>query len=378
MKVNIAVGARFNAGITANVLARNSIDFTIYTSSPPKNWKAAQKHVRFIPMPFRVIASLVGKRIPSSLREKDAIIFDLMVALFMKRSDILHGWASFSLETGKKQKHWGGIFLLDRACPHARYQRNLLIEEAELLEIDHEPMSVAMMSRMEQEYELADKILVPSLYTYDSFLNNGIPKDKLEILRLDANFVPNKPRIRSEVRNGEFIVGAIGGNILRKGFVYLLRAWKKMNLKGAKLLIKSSQSEIDKIPILSRIIKDDPTIEVKGYVDNIESFYDQCDVFCLPSIDDGFGMVVLEALACGVPVIATTNVGAAEFIRHGENGYKIPIRDEDILAEYLQRLYENPQLIHMMSEVAISSYTEYRASSMNYEKSLLSLYSRYA
>lgn len=375
MNVNILVGARFNAGITANALIRNGVDFSVYTSSPPKNWEAARKHVRFVPMPFRVLASLTGTGIPSSLREKDAILFDFMAARYMRNSHILHGWASFSLESGKQQKRQGGIFLLDRACPHASYQRELLIEEAQLLEIKYDPMSTAFMERMEQEYQLADKILVPSSYTHKSFIEHGISRDKLEILRLDANFTSRAPRVRSEKRSGDFVVGTIGGNIIRKGFLYLLRAWKKLGLKGAKLLIKSSRSEIDKIPVLSRLIEQDPTIEVVGYMKNIESFYDQCDVFCLSSIDDGFGMVVLEALSCGLPVITTTNVGATEFVREGENGFCVPIRDDDGLAECLQRYYDDPQLVHRMSEDAISSYYEYKASPMNYEKSLLELYS---
>ena len=377
MNVNIVVGARFNAGITANALVRNGVDFSVYTSSPPKNWEAARKHIRFVPMPFRVLASLFGRRISGSLKEKDAVLFDRMVALVMRNNHVLHGWASFSLESGKKQKRRGGVFLLDRACPHARYQCELLIEEAELLGMEYDPMSIAFLERMEEEYNLADKILVPSLYTYNSFLENGISRDKLEILRLDANFTPLAPRVRSGSRDGTFVVGTIGGNIIRKGFLYLLQAWKRLGLRDAKLLIKSSRDEIDKIPLLSKLISQDPTIEVVGYMENIESFYDQCDVFCLLSIDDGFGMVVLEALACGLPVITTNNVGASEFIREGENGYVVPIRDEDGLAENLQRCYEDPLLIHKMSNGAISSYEDYKASPINYERSLLELYRQY-
>jgi glycosyltransferase involved in cell wall biosynthesis len=375
LNVNLLVGARFNAGITANALIRSGVDISVYTSSPSKNWAAASKHVRFVPMPFRVLSSLAGKRIPGFLKERDAMLFDFMAARYMRKSHILHGWASFSLESGKNQKRQGGIFLLDRACPHARYQRELLLQEAELLKIKYDPMSNAFMERMEHEYQLADKILVPSSYTHKSFIEHGISRDKLEILRLDANFTLRAPRVRGEKRSGDFVVGTIGGNIIRKGFLYLLRAWKKLGLKGAKLLIKSSRSEIDKIPLLSELIKQSPTIEVVGYMENIESFYDQCDVFCLPSIDDGFGMVVLEALSCGLPVITTTNVGATEFVREGKNGFCVPIRDEDSLAECLQRYFDDPQLVERMSEEATSSYYDYKASPMNYEKSLWQLYS---
>jgi glycosyltransferase involved in cell wall biosynthesis len=376
MSINIVVGARFNAGIVAEVLVRNKMEMTVYTSSPSKNWGTASENTRFVPMPFRVLASLAGKGLPRFYREKDAIIFDKMTSLVMKESQILHGWASFSLASGAKQKKQGGVFLLDRACPHVRYQSDLLVEEAERLGMKYARMSPRFMERMEAEYHLADRILVPSTYTHDSFLANGILKEKLSILRLDASFIPKAPRVREENRKKELVVGSIGGSVLRKGFLYLVEAWQKMKLKNARLLIKTSWRELEKIPQLARMIENDQTIQVVGYMKTIEAFYEQCDLFCLPSIDDGFGMVVLEALACGLPVVTTANVGASEFIHEGGNGYVVPIRDTGTLADRLQQFSDDPALIHRMSVEALASYEAYKESTVNYETSLLELYGR--
>lgn len=372
--INLVVGGRFNANITAISLLKSRRVFNIYTSSPPKKWGTARENVNFIPMPFRVMSTITNLGIPLKFREADAAIFGRLASMLQKSAEILHGWASFSLESAVRQKKTGGIFLLDRACPHAAYQRQLLLEEADLVGIKYNPMTTSMQERMEEEYELADKILVPSAYTYNSFLSFGYDESKLQMLRLDANFLPINPKIRSRNSGSNFVVGAIGGNIIRKGFLYLVEAWKRLGLRDAKLLIKTSHDELRKFPKLIKMIEMDPTIEIIGYVSEIEKFYDRCDVFCVPSVDDGFGMVVMEALACGLPVIATTNVGASEFIVNGINGYKVPIRDSASIAGCIEKLYTNADLCSALSSGAITTYKKYVTGPNNYQSELLRIY----
>jgi glycosyltransferase involved in cell wall biosynthesis len=57
------------------------------------------------------------------------------------------------------------------------------------------------------------------------------------------------------------------------------------------------------------------------------------DVFVFPSIEDGFAIVVGEALACGLPVITTRNTGASDLVQPGENGEIVPIRDPEAIAQ---------------------------------------------
>ena len=112
-----------------------------------------------------------------------------------------------------------------------------------------------------------------------------------------------------------------------------------------------------------------------GYVENIEEFYLRCDVFCLPSIDEGFGMVVLESMACGTPVIATCNVGSSSFIVDGENGYIIPIRDSDSIANKIEFLYKNRSELQLMSGNASQHYVDYSLSKTNYKNIIRKMYS---
>ena len=66
-------------------------------------------------------------------------------------------------------------------------------------------------------------------------------------------------------------------------------------------------------------------------------------VLVLPSIEDGFGMVMAQAMACGCPVIASRNTGGEDLFSDGHEGYSVPIRDVDALAERLQHLADNPE-----------------------------------
>ena len=74
---------------------------------------------------------------------------------------------------------------------------------------------------------------------------------------------------------------------------------------------------------------------------SLRNFYNQASVFVTCPVEDGFGMVILQAMACGLPVIATNNAGGSEIIDDGIDGYIIPTRDKEKLKEKLLLLYQN-------------------------------------
>jgi glycosyltransferase involved in cell wall biosynthesis len=78
------------------------------------------------------------------------------------------------------------------------------------------------------------------------------------------------------------------------------------------------------------------------------------DVLVLPSVEEGLALVLAEALACGCPVIASTNTGAADLISQGREGFIVPIRSPDVVAERLQRLARSPDLQRSMSQAALA------------------------
>jgi glycosyltransferase involved in cell wall biosynthesis len=373
-KINLSPGLRFNAPITALALSQTNLDFNIYTSSPRRKWPVkSQDRILFRPLPFKIIEYFLRFKRNRYIREIDAIFYDKIVSTFSRDCDIFHGWATFALETAKKHKNKDVPFILDRACPHIEFQQNLLQEEAELTKSIYNPVSNKFLERCLEEYELADQILVPSLYSSNSFLEKGFKKDKIKILKLNANFTPKKRKIFSQQADS-FVLGTVGGNPLRKGIKYLVDAWQELKLPRSQLLIKTDEFELEKNKELFQRIKKDKTIIIVSYVNNIEDFYIRCDLFCLPSIDDGFGLVVLEAMGCGIPVIATKNVGASEMIKNNYNGFVGEKRDVSFLAEKILECYKDRKFLKDLSNNSFLFYQKHIKSKENYTNKIIKLY----
>lgn len=379
MRVNLLAGGRFHAVTLANALERLGLDVLTYTSAPPGKFKSGNGSAHptsFVPLPLGIVSWLTGMR-TDRWDPIDNVIFDRIASLKMRGCDVLHGWAGYSLHSGKSVKARGGTFLLERSCPHVDFQESIVQEEAEALGVPFHRKPAFWMDRSRAEYELADYIVVPSSYSGRSFLERGTAPDKIVVAPLDYPMLYKGP-VPMRARHDEFVVGTLGGNFLRKGFLYLLEAWKKLALPNARLLIKSDESELRRSPRLREYLDSCPNVEVLGYIPDIGSFYRRCDVFCLPSVDDGFGQAMLEAIANGVPAIVTENVGASEILEGEAVGWVVPIRDADALAAKLQRLHDDPALRLTMSENAVRFSERLMGAAGHYFESIEALYQRIA
>ena len=374
MRVNIQVGGRFHSLTLADALARLGSDTVIYTSAPPKNFRSGgRQHVTsFVPLPVGIVKRLTGWQ-SDLLDPLDSAVFDRVAAAKMRECDILHGWAGYALYSGTKAKASGAAFLLERSCPHLEFQERLLEQEAEALGIRYRKKPSFWMDRSRAEYELADFIVVPSEYTRRSFIERGFPVAKIAKAPLDLPVLYSGCAVQRPP-SGEFVVGTLGGNVLRKGFLYLLQAWKQLRLPNSRLLIKAPEAELRRSPVLAEYLASCPNIEIQGYFEEISSFYRQCDVFCLASIDDGFGLVMVEALANGLPVIVSQNVGASEVLPETDAGFVVPIRDADAIAEKLYQLYADRALRAHMGERALALTERLASSEGQYFKSIQRLY----
>jgi glycosyltransferase involved in cell wall biosynthesis len=377
MKVNILVGTRFQAAQLAKILLDYKYNINIYSSSPASKWQLSREEryrIHFIPLFANIFTAITKIPLPNCIREFSVTVFDFLSSIFMVRSDILHVWSSFGLYSIKKAKKHGSIIFVEKSCPHPNFQNKLLDEEAIFLNIERKTYSDSFTQRAIEEFKLADKIVVCSTYTLNSFLENGIKREQLYNVALDANFTTKRIHDKNYDKN-QLIVGMVGGSIIRKGFIYLLQAWKELNISNAKLLLKTSESALMKVPKIWDMIKGDNTIEVLGYFDDMEDFYEQCDLFVLPSIDEGFGMVVFEALSCSLPVIITKNVGAGDFITDTQEGFIIDIRNAQQIKEKIEYLNNNRDVMKTMSLNAKKLFDAYQERDDNYKNRVKQLYS---
>lgn len=376
MRTSIVVGTRFHSVTLADTLSRLGEEVLIYSSVPAHRFRSAlhQHSVRFVPM-VATIAKKLSRVDLGKFTEKESVWFDKMAQLRLADCDVLYGWAGYSLGCGKKVKEKGGVYLLERSCPHVHYQEEILHREADALEINYQAKSNAWIERCIQEYEEADKIIVPSKYSYQSFIREGVSSKKLFVAPLDkpAKIPMRKPPRRD--KNGPFVVGTLGGNLLRKGYKYLLEAWDEMRLPNAKLLIKANEEDLRTSPVLSKILDKNKSIEFAGYFDDINDFYQQCDVFCLPSVDDGFGLAALEAMGNRVPIIITEHVGAKDVLETAKAGYVVDAFQSGAIADKIMHLCRNTEDREEMGQLGYDHIRSLaRPASSQYEKQMTTLY----
>ncbi len=185
------------------------------------------------------------------------------------------------------------------------------------------------------EYELADVILVPSARSAESFIDSGIPAEKLFLIGRGVDvekFTPTTPP------KDVFRLAFLGALIKRKGIHHLLKAWSELNLANAELLlIGNVEPEIQ--PYLEEFAND--SVKVTGFVSNPQDFLAKSTAFVFPSKLEGAAKATFEASACALPLISTREAGDA--VVDGTTGITIPPNDPEALKSAIFRLYNHPE-----------------------------------
>jgi glycosyltransferase involved in cell wall biosynthesis len=347
LKIVIATGRQAHYRLPANAFVRRGCDVSLYTATPRSRMRGFDPAVRnrWIPAPVAVFSALTHTRTPLVLDELDSTLFDRWAAVALRDCDLLLGASTSSLATGKAAQRMGATFVLDRACPDIRVQQQMMVEEARKVGGTFRANSPWFIERQVEEYEQADFILSPSDYSRRSYPEHLRKKVVLAPLYGCSKVSPRAPKPAGST----FVLGVVGGGPLRKGFLYLLQAWKELELPNAQLKIRTS-NEIFTYPVLKLLLADQSTVSVVGYVSDINTFYGECDAFILPSVDDGFGLSLMEAMANGVPSIATHNCGASELLVPDRDCLLIDAFSVEQIKDAVLRLYESRELRETLEE----------------------------
>jgi glycosyltransferase involved in cell wall biosynthesis len=155
----------------------------------------------------------------------------------------------------------------------------------------------------------------------------------------------------------------------RKGLPILLQAvgLALSKLPEATLLIGGDGEERATLERRARELGLAGRVEFAGPVHDPPAFYRRCDLFALPSLDEGFGLVVLEAMASGLPVIGTRVGGVPELIEHDRNGLLVEPGDAPAIAEALRTLWADPARRARLAEAGRSTaarFTSARAAAL--------------
>ena len=357
MKVIISVGGKFEAFYLAQQLLKRGYLKKLITSYPKfEVIKHGIPRDKIASILIKEIIERSWRKLPAFLRNiynpqyHIHEIFDKLASRKIDEADIFVGWSSFVLHSLRKAKNRGTITMLNRQGSHIVYQNELLKEEYEKFGIKPKPFQLPeprIIEKELKEYEEADYITIPSLFAKKTFLEKGIPESKIIHIPLGVGLSMFKqiPKTDNIFR---IIFG--GGLSLRKGVHYLLRAYAELNLPDSELLLigpinEEMKSFLEKYQGKFRHLNYQPLKE-------LHKFYSQGSVFVLNSVEDGFGMVIVQAMACGLPVIATVNTGGPDIIRDGKDGFIIPIRDIEALKSKLLYLYQNEEIRKAMGQSA--------------------------
>jgi len=264
--------------------------------------------------------------------------------------DILHTWPLGALQTLKTAARLGIPTVLERCNAHTGFAMEVVQQECERLGVslppDHEhAYNAEKLRKEEEEYRLATRLLCPSDFVVKTFLDKGFPKEQLarHIYGYDEKvyYPSDAPR---DAKRGLTML-SVGVCAVRKGLHYALEAWlKSPACKDGTFLIAGEflpayQQRL--APMLSH-----PSVRVLGHRNDVPELMRKSDILVLPSIEEGFGLVITEAMGCGCVPLASE--ACTEICSHMKTGLMHRVGDVEALTQHITMLHENRALLERL------------------------------
>jgi glycosyltransferase involved in cell wall biosynthesis len=277
--------------------------------------------------------------------------FDHMVASNeLDGADAIYSYEYTCLESFESAKRRNMATIIDVPSPDSGFVERLLADEVakfpnlKRIHSDYFDRKLpARLTRRRDELKLADIVVANSAFTAQSYIATGVPPEKILIVPYGApDLVPHA----SHENDGPLKVIWAGTFSIRKGAHYLLDAWRSLK--------PGSRAELHVFGAMTlpeELVADLPeSITIKPTVPRSELYanYRDADVLVFPTLADGFGMIVTEAFANGLPVITTSRAGAADLVRHGENGLIIDAGRSVAIAEAIEWCLKNRATLSKM------------------------------
>jgi glycosyltransferase involved in cell wall biosynthesis len=359
MQVIQAVNGAFHHFDLARELERRGYLKRIYSGFP---WRRlAREGVSrelVTPLPWLHTALFLGDRylripraLDRSLTYMDFVLFDRWVASRIESCDAFVALSGSGLQSGQLARERGGKYVCDRGSSHIRYQDALLTDEYRRWGLVFAGIDPRMIAREEAEYQAADAITVPSEFARRSFIEMGVAASKVVKIPYGVRLSRFQPSLQPP--GDRFEVLFAGTVTLRKGFPYLIQAFQMLQHPRKRLRLAGPIDPRVK-PVLDRL--DLTNVELLGALPQgkLAECMSGSHVMVLPSIEDGFGLVLTQAMACGCPVIGSLHTGAEDLIQDGVEGFLVPVRSAEAIHDRLAQLAGDPALQARMSAAALA------------------------
>jgi glycosyltransferase involved in cell wall biosynthesis len=205
--------------------------------------------------------------------------------------------------------------------------------------------SSEFIERISREWQQADKVIVHSEHSRVALLAQGVDASRCVVI--PPAFKSNAASVaRRHDPSRPLRVLFVGNHCLAKGYHFFVDAARKAG-KGAEFISVGSQTM--KSGYLEEASRHVTILGTKSQA-GVREQMERADVLVFPTLSDGFGLVQLEAMAAGLPVIATACCG--EIVRHGLDGLIVPPRDSSAIVAALEELRADPDKYERFSVVA--------------------------
>jgi glycosyltransferase involved in cell wall biosynthesis len=361
MKIAIVVPGRFHAFDLGRALIERGQEIRIFTTYP--RWAARRFGLEprslcsFWPLSIldRVNARMgLGPKMEPFLQTS----FGKWAAREVSRErwDIVHEFSGVGEEVIRATRGQTRHLLL-RGSAHIRTQAELLRQEADRTGVTVEQPSPWIIAREEREYAAADSIVVLSRFAFDSFVKRGVPAEKLLLLPLGVDTQAFQlsgemvERRCQRIISGAPLTVLTTGNVsFRKGvydFATIARTLDgRFRFRWIGAVMQEAKELISRLPASVEMRPPQPQ-------SSLPQAYAEADLFFLPTIEDGFAMVLTQASANSLPILTTTNCSGPDFIHKGQSGWVLPIRSPE---KFIDRLLwcdaHRDELTRMVRDIA--------------------------
>jgi glycosyltransferase involved in cell wall biosynthesis len=354
LKICIAVHGRFHAFDLARELIRCGHDVTLFTNYPAfaaARFGIPRDSVRSYSahgIATRIASRLVSSRFDGWLEKIANQAFGRWAAscILAEDWDVVIAFSGIAEEVFVGLAGRSTLRVLQRGSAHIEVERRILQEEQARTGQTIEVPSDWIVERERREYALADVIHVLSEFAEETFIDEGVPQRKLFRLNLGVDL--------ARFRASEDVVENRVRRILAGEPIRVLNVGTFSHRKGARDwadVVKLLPSNRFQVRFVGPVAKDGRKVAraLAGSAEfcskrpqhDLPAEYAWGDIFLLLTLEDGFAVVLTQALAAGVPLITTPNCAGPELVSEGHNGWVIPIRSATSVVERLMWLDRN-------------------------------------
>lgn len=349
MRIAIAAHGRFHAFDLTRELLRRGHQVMLLTNYPKfaaGRFGLPAAHVRSLVLHgvlSRVAWRLRQRGLPFYPEAWLHTWFGRWVATQVRRErwDVAVCWSSIGEETFQALQGTQTLRVCQRGSAHICTQARLLQEEEVRTGSAQDRPSPWIVAREEREYALADVIQVPSTFAKQTFLTEGLPPEKVDVLTLGVN--------TATFRATPAVIEARCARILSGRPMRVLNVGTFSFQKGMwdiRAVIRSVDADrfafrfVGPIaPECTNLVSELSSVAIfipKQPQEKLPSYYAWGDVFILPTIQDGFQMVLAQAAAAGLPILTTSHGAGQDLVREAESGWVLPIRSSNAFVDRLR------------------------------------------